>query len=342
MLVAISYHDGDISQMRRWASHARKLGGVKSHRILLLPAHGASTDGVLGPLKEAFSEAIVLNCHHTDRGWPISCNKAFEEAAYYAFAKQQPFLWMEPDAIPLKSSWVDDIESEYMACGKPFMGDFVGIAGIMPNGIDHMSGIAVYHWNTPGLSPSIFRNERNAWDIMSAGDVVHKMYKTNLIQHDWIPEKKWRRDKVDSSCVKPGAVIYHPDKLGVLFDDGLSPNGTQGDPAAGVPCEGSPHETKEKPSPGTQPAIDQAISNAINILIFHANISRKAKKEITERLCQEGMLPKAKGSKQSRKKIRSTLVKHKRPITRDGVSVSPNEEVESGLRPPRQPHSHRD
>ena len=249
MIVAISYYDGDLIQMRRWASHVAKLGSYKNHKIVIAPAHGVTTIGVKDVLESCFGEVIVESCHHTQTGWPISCNLAFEQVAWLASQKLKSyFLWMEPDAIPLKASWVDDIEEAYKVCQKPFMGDFVGIAGIMPNGIDHMSGIAVYPWNMPSLAPSIFNNERTAWDIASAKDVMSKMARTTLIQHDWVADPKWRRDVVTPDCVREGAVIYHPDKNGVLFNDGLVPNGTQGDPAAGaVLVDQKPHETKDKP-----------------------------------------------------------------------------------------------
>jgi hypothetical protein len=343
MIVAISYYGADKPLMERWAAHVKKLGPYPNHKIILLPAHNATTDGVIEPLQECFGSVEVRPCYHTQTGWPVSCNLAFENIARHAADNlKAPFLWMEPDAIPIQPQWLDSIEIAYKNCGQPFMGDFVGIAGIMPNGVDHMSGIAVYHWDLHRLAPSLFNNERFAWDIASAKQVIPLFARTSLIQHDWVPTKAWRRDKVDVSCVNSLAVIYHPDKLGVLFDDGLSPNDVQGDPAMGVPCEGSPHETKEKPSAGTQPAIDLAISNAINVLIFHAKQSRKAKKEITQRLCKENFFAKAKSSKQSRKKVRSALGKREGARVGSGVSVPSNEEVEGRLCASRQPHSHRD
>jgi len=330
MNVAISYYDGDVLQMRRWASHVSKLGSYKNHKIIIAPAHGASTDGVKDVLESCFGGVIVEACNHTQTGWPLSCNLAFEQVAWLSFNKlKTSFLWMEPDAVPLKASWIDDIESAYLACGKPFMGDFVGISGVMPNGVDHMSGIAVYHWNMPSLAPSIFNNEQLAWDIASARHVVHQMSRTNLIHHDWVPTKQWRRDVVTSDCVKEGAVIYHPDKKGVLFNDGLSPNGTQGDPAAGGSCESSPHETKETIiDQGTPESVEIAIKKAIDVLSFHSNLDEKNKKKISKWLV-EANLTKAKSPKQSRKKVRSSLGKRGRPKSGSGVQVPPDSEVAS-------------
>jgi hypothetical protein len=329
MIVAISFHDGDLELMTRWANHVQKLGPYLNHNLVLLPVHNASTEEISQILTGSFSGVLIENCHHSEQGWPISCNKAFETMAWAALQKyQQPFLWMEPDAVPLKKGWIDEIEKEYQKCQKPFMGDFVKIAGVMPNGVDHMSGIAVYHHNMPQLAPSIFNNESIAWDIASGKDVVRKMHKTDLIHHDWIPDKKWRRDVVTPDCVKEGAVIYHPDKKGVLFNDGLSPNGTQGDPAAGVPCEGIPHETKEtKLSSGTPESVDMAIKNAINVLSFHSNLDEKNKKKISKWLI-EANLTKAKNPIKPRKKVRSSVGKRGRPRAGSGIPIPSDSQVE--------------
>ena len=315
MIVAISYHDGDRELMKRWANHVEKLGPYPKHSIILAPAHGSSTDGILEALQRCFDSVDLQPCHHAETGWPISCNMAFERIAWHVSMNvKQPFLFMEPDAIPLCSEWIDKIETEYIRFGRPFMGDFVNVVGKVAGGVNHMSGVAVYHWNLHVLAPKIFRNERIAWDIVSAPDVVPKMQITNLIQHDWVPTAKWRRDKVDFTCVKTTAVIYHPDKLGVLMNDGLSPNDVQGDPAMGGDLVAhKPHETKEllisnKEIPsGTPEAEEQAILRAINTLSFHASISTKNKKKIKEWLCEKDLSSKA---KKRAKRVRSKVLKN--------------------------------
>ena len=308
--------------MTRWAKHVASLGIYTKHKLILVPIRNVATEEVLSYLSPVFGEVIIEKATHSQTGWPISCNMAFEAVAWLCSTKlKQPFLWMEPDAVPIQPHWIDSIEKAYQLCGKPFMGDFVEIAGIMPNGVNHMSGIAVYDWDLHRKAPSIFNNERIAWDIASAGNVVPQMARTELIQHDWVPDAKWRRDVVTKDCVKPLAVVYHPDKLGVLFNDGLAGSGcgVQGDPATGVPCEGSPHEVPD-------PALTG--NSEIESVIHYAKRSRKNKKEVIDRLTEEGIIPKAKSSKQSRKKVRSALAGGKRAKTGSGVSVPPSQEVE--------------
>ena len=323
MIVFISYYTEDKPQMVRWSNHVKKLGGASKHHIIVMPAHGATTDGVMEPLSEAFGKAEVLECFHAETGWPVSCNRAFERAAWHSYqVTKQSFLWMEPDATPLKSSWLDEIEAEYRDCGKPFMGDFVKIAGVLPNGVDHMSGIAVYHWNMPVLAPSVFNNDHAAWDIVSGRDVVPKMHKTSLIQHDWVPEKKWRRDVVTKDCVKPLAAIYHPDKLGVLFDDSLagSLSSVQGDPVTGGGGASTSFNHREsapllsgvseiKKFLASEKPIEECHS-VIDALFILLDNHKNLKKVVIKRLNEKGIIKshQTKKRKHPRKKVKNAVV----------------------------------
>lgn len=311
MIVFISYHHDDKPLMLRWANHIKKLGGASKHHIIVMPAHGVSAEGVMEPLREAFGKAEELPCFHTEQGWPVSCNRAFEQAAWHSYQiTKQSFLWMEPDAIPLKASWLDDIESEYKQCGKPFMGDFVKIAGVLPNGIDHMSGVAVYHWDMPRILPSVFNNDHAAWDIVSGRAVSTQMHRTSLIHHDWVPSKQWRRDVVTKECVNPLAVIYHPDKLGVLFNDSLAGVETRakGEPLTGACGDVSSFE-QSAPAPSTLSALNEIrdflsaqtpneeADSLIDAIILHAKNHPKLKKKIIVRLAEEGLVAKTKKAK---------------------------------------------
>ena len=330
MIVAISYHDGDLPLMRRWSNHVCQLGLYKEHKLVLVPIRKSTTEGVLEPLKACFGEVIIEPCDHAHGGWPQSCNMAFESVGWLASSTlKQPFLWMEPDAIPLKASWVDDIENAYNAARKPFMGALVEIAGIMPNGVNHMSGVGVYHWDLHRLAPSIFNNEKTAWDIASASNVIHQMHETKLIQHDWVPTAKWRRDVVTPDLVNPLAVIYHPDKLGVLMFDGVIPNDVQGDPAMGaVLVTQKPHETKE-PINLYAETRDRILSEykpieTITAVINYAKTNPKAKKDLIQSLIQEGILTKASCAKLFGKKVRPSVGKRGRPKAGDRTKVSSN------------------
>jgi hypothetical protein len=297
MIVAIAYHDGDLSLMKRWAKHVASIGLYLKHKLILVPIRNVETEEVLSYLSPVFGEVIIERATHAQTGWPISCNMAFEAVAWLCSTKlKQPFLWMEPDAVPIQPQWIDSIELAYSQCGKPFMGDYVEIAGIMPNGVNHMSGIAVYDWDLHRKAPSIFNNERTAWDIASANNVVPQMARTKLIQHDWVPTKEWRRAIVTKDCVNSLAVIYHPDKLGVLFNDGLDGSGcgVQANPVTGGSRESSPHEV---PDPSTF-GIDL---NDVDRFLKDASTHKLHKKYLLEKIYEYGIIKRPIRKKKAKK-----------------------------------------
>jgi hypothetical protein len=327
MIVAISYYPNDEALMRRWAAHVQKLGPYPKHEFILAVAHKASTAGIQQPLAESFGKFTLIECWHTEKGWPVSCNKSFEEIArHQMMGDRKPFLFMEPDAVPLVPDWIDRIEAEYQSCGKPFMGDFVGLKNAMEGGIDHMSGIAVYHGLSASYAPSLFNNETVAWDIVSAKDVLPNMHWTRLIHHDWEAKfgqtHQWRKENVDASFVREGAVIYHPDKRGVLFNDGLAGEGNR--------VQGEPETGGDVVTPSSfehsSPAHNE-IEKAVQSLKSHYN-EKKTKRIVIQKLTEAGFI-KAKKGKQSRKKVPTPLGRGKRLAVGAGASLPSGQEVEA-------------
>jgi len=320
MIVAIAYHDGDVELMKRWAKRVKQLGPYMNHEIVIAPIRGVTTEDIEMPLSNCFRKVHVLPCTHSERGWPVSCNRAFQAIAWHAILNtRQPFLFMEPDAIPLCEGWIDKIEAEYRQCQRPFMGDFVELSkSEIPGGIDHMSGIAVYDCNLSITAPRLFNCSNGvdeyAWDVWAASDIVPKMHKTKLIQHDWRgtgdKPHQWRKNNVDPSFVNDGAVVYHPDKRGVLLNDGLAGEGTraEGEPSTGAPVSDS---SFEHPSPaltkGTEESEEQALQNALNVVSFYHKLDAKFKRKVTKGLIERGLIAKTKSSKQSRKKVRRSV-----------------------------------
>lgn len=94
---------------------------------------------------------------------------------------KEPFLIIEPDAIPLKAGWLDQIEKFYARlqpgaflghiydCTQPFMPERL------------MSGIAVYPANTKDLFPPM--PEPQHWDVFGAAIMVKLGIDTPLIRH---------------------------------------------------------------------------------------------------------------------------------------------------------------
>jgi hypothetical protein len=288
-----------------------------SHKLLLIPTHGTTTEGVLGPLKRVFSHVAVENSHLTETGWPVSCNNSFSSAAWRVFLDpnlQGNWLLMEPDAIPLGPEWIDKIEESHLASGRLFSGDAVKCAHIVQGSENHMSGVAVYPANSPQL-PSckhfftrVVNRETGkeyAWDIASAPEVFPLMAQNQFIHHDWVPDKEWRRPFVTRDFVRAGALVYHPDKCGVLMDDGLDGvvSGALGDPSPGL-VNPLNHATPSSLSVPPGASTEEQLLNMVAEL--KAQLAEaKAGRVVTTRAIKEVKASKVKGKRGRPRKIQT-------------------------------------
>lgn len=329
MIVAISYHQGDQPLMVRWANRVKQLGPYLNHEIILSPCHGATTDKIRLPLENCFRKVHVVPSGHAEKGWPVSCNRAFQNICWHTIlTTRQPFLFMEPDAIPLCEGWIDQIEEEYRRCGSPFMGDFVELSNSdIEGGIDHMSGIAVYDWNLSVSAPRLFNcsngREEFAWDIWAASDIIPKMHRTNLIHHDWRgtgdKPHQWRKNNVSPDFVRQGAVIYHPDKRGVLLNDGLAGEGdrvvgelrtvtSESVPHLNTPPASIPHEEKPQIQSEEAPKDQQAILlERFSSILESAGSDASLKRKVKQSLIQYGWIKATKKGKRVGKKVPTAM-----------------------------------
>lgn len=203
----------DFDRATEWLQWAGELGFNKSHTIILHPAMELGKDHPqLEELaRKAFEHVLVEPDREGHTGWPEGPNCAFRQAAWYFYGKH-PWLFQENDAWPLCADWLDRIEAEYKACGKPFMGD-ISPAG---HGYDqHMSGVAVYPANTPDWSAKTVTCSAVAFDIADPFPIVQNMHRTQLIQHTFFVGDKQIptfRDLESLSLLRSDAVLFHRNK----------------------------------------------------------------------------------------------------------------------------------
>src|SRR5438132_9857298 len=114
MMVVVPYCHLDLIQARNLLSWIRELDPlIKDHSLILLASSQISQGDIdenhrLG--KEAFQNVISIKQRTPDeRPWPKASNTMFRLA--YDWLKEnrntQPFLWLEPDAIPMVAGWLD-------------------------------------------------------------------------------------------------------------------------------------------------------------------------------------------------------------------------------------------
>ena len=169
--------------------------------------------------------------------WPAAPNWAFQNAARYVahFHPTQSWLFLEADATPIRSGWLQDIEAEHIKGGKAFTGHVV-------DGMGHINGSCVYPPMVAAYSAQAMQVEDTAWDVV-IGATVDKEHIHNagigeyngqpsrhLFQHCWnmdettgaptnghgySPTFKSAQDVVRKIDLK--ACIYHRCKDGSLI-----------------------------------------------------------------------------------------------------------------------------
>lgn len=192
MLCALAFHPGDAQQAKKLLEWIGELGHAQNHELLLGWSMNAGRAGLAPPLveiaKRAFKTVYEFPFYDEDeRGHPMSANHAWLSCARQianphpkVLPVPQPWLWLEPDAVPLVSTWLDRIEAEYTLRDRPFMGDI--IPANEARGVQRRpSGVGVYPWNVP-YQEKILRLDTRAWDDFLAEDILPYHFQTALIQ----------------------------------------------------------------------------------------------------------------------------------------------------------------
>lgn len=233
MLTVLAYHPGDQSQALRLADWMAELGGCKNHELLLIrDTRVTQIDGLM--IRQAFEKSFrkVTTLDYLDvytgRSWSaggsaFAANDMFATAAKHIYANQNsPWLWLEPDVVPLCPNWNDEIEKEYLKAiqnQRVFLGDLVTPERHRLDVVTHMSGIGVYppdcykHFGLALIAGDM------AWDVAASSQIVPQMMTSDLILHLWKhpPFESWQDVQRDIFDKKPKCALFHADKAGSLI-----------------------------------------------------------------------------------------------------------------------------
>lgn len=165
------------------------------------------------------------------------CNNAALKVAARVF-KGKSFIWLEPDAIPLKAGWAKALTDEWEAVRNSI--EFLLSPDKNPP-LDMIGGIGVYGPNTHWLIPDKIKDTGwDGWMIRHLGPLIGR---TSLIQHSYGVYKDRQatphRFPRDQHIIRPDAVIFHRDRYQDLITK-LTPNrflhsGDLGDIIAALP-----------------------------------------------------------------------------------------------------------
>lgn len=208
----------------KWLAWARWLRTERPYHLVVFCA--ASMEAALiKRLQQAvdgWEGAIVeINPQYYERhelGYGACANHMFLKALEFTEMKFPglPTLWCEPDAIPLRAGWNEEIAEEYSRCGAPFLGDFHA-----PGAIPHLTGNSVYSPDWRRLAPSIAALPgpvpSQGWDTSCSADTLPQSSRSIRIQQTWIvPMPRFTEEMMpmlhQSSC------LFHRNKDGSLID----------------------------------------------------------------------------------------------------------------------------
>jgi len=231
MLTVIPFYSGDVAQARELLKWIKDLGGCPEHSLLLVADAAIQWSIGLEMIalgNKAFRHTGLITTKESVAGWPQGSNMLWRTTAAHCKAHRTSFLWLEPDAIPLKPGWLDQIQKAYDASKKQFLGRVYAALheGVPPKS---MSGIAVYPENVIDLVESKI-NWNNPWDMEISDIVVPLAESTKLIQHFWGPAQNqaptfasvrtkdspvntFTLDNIDAQ-----AVVFHRNKNGTLIN----------------------------------------------------------------------------------------------------------------------------
>lgn len=230
MWVAIGLCRKDFPLAKALVQWIAQLNSSLSHGALIIcdpDVEWADAHDLLVITSKAFQRTEIVVTNESWQSWPAGPNALFKRAAqFFQNRKIGPWLWLEPDAIPLKAGWLDKIEQAYFAAGKPFLGSITEANELnMPS--QYLPGTAVYPMDA-WKRMSVAWQEDKAFDVATAPVTVPFAADTPLIQHFWgqkdLPPifvaEKTAQSPVNAftlARINPEAVVWHRNKDGSLL-----------------------------------------------------------------------------------------------------------------------------
>lgn len=253
MTIIYCFHPGDEDLALKNAQWMSFLGGGKNHQVFVLADKRCRLkEEIRMELNHCFGGVFFMVAGAEIDGWPEGANYFFRTACGYLQSRHLDyFMWMEPDAIPLKPGWLDALEREYEACGKKFMGDRVQVEKVPL----HMSGVGIYPNPLHMYAGEAYRAHDVAWDMAGKDQIISQAHWTRLIEHAWKhPSFSDHHELVTQ--IRPEAMVFHSSKDGSLIDLLQGKQGRRNSLTAGrVQPPARPTEPKEPEEPGSPSLI---------------------------------------------------------------------------------------
>lgn len=214
------YTAEELGQM--WLRHVAsfsKPGMLSKYRLILMLPRDIVIPEHMNVYLDAWGDKRRFDENSKIVAWPMGPNLVFQQILWLYHHKKMegPFLWVEPDCIPVRPSWLDDLWEEYHNAGKPFMGGLVDVMNANGQRIPkHMTGNGIYPDKPYLLAPAMLEARMTPWDVFAAPQIMKNAHFTAQIQHEYRHEEILGADQMQRT-VKATTSLFHTDKFGSLI-----------------------------------------------------------------------------------------------------------------------------
>lgn len=153
------------------------------------------------------TKVLIIDADDSVKSYPERNNHALHQA--FSVMKDKPFVWLEPDSIPLKKNWIKDLEVEYINLGKPIM---LSSDSNPPH--DMIGGIGIYGGIARKLIPVGI--QKIGWDGWIINHIKPLVSFTDLIQHSYGDYSRGCNPHIfprDLKMIRSTSLIFHRDKF---------------------------------------------------------------------------------------------------------------------------------
>lgn len=194
LLVVIPYHKGDAAiaaDLLTLIEQYNQIRPCENHSCLLVADAGVDPDmqkKIFGLARSAFPRPGTIGSIPVAPSQGHAPTQVFLAACrWIKECCRLPFLWMEPDCIPLVPGWLHLLAEEYEQCPFRFLGPIIDQddqAGLPKR---HLTGCAIYPNDANDVYANIpaLQTDNVAWDMAAADAVLPRAKNSRLMRHFW-------------------------------------------------------------------------------------------------------------------------------------------------------------
>lgn len=234
LVCVLPYCETDAPMATRLLNWINELDAKVDHHLLIVADNAVPIE--IKRSIDALGKSVFTSAYTIEPKCPAAVGMNYHPAAAVMFERAMfhidsclkwPWLWMEPDCVPLKSGWMDALADAYEQCPKRFMGS---IAKVQQTDVPPqvMFATAVYP-NCAYSDLKEFCHGRSAFDMAFSPYVVPRAQDTKLIWHVFggpgdAPTFKEARLPEDGpnvgtlAMMPKEAVLFHRNKDGSLIN----------------------------------------------------------------------------------------------------------------------------